>query len=251
MRGRPAIRLPRVHPRVCGELFFRVGLVGPQDGSSPRVRGTRAPTLTYRGRDPVHPRVCGELPVVCDAASDINGSSPRVRGTPARHGRRPPHRRFIPACAGNSTHTRYPTSAHPVHPRVCGELTAVVNPTTCCAGSSPRVRGTRRAAFSPTSRAAVHPRVCGELGTVASSKTTCSGSSPRVRGTLGERRGRARTHRFIPACAGNSARGCRRGRTSPVHPRVCGELDPANVAAPFTTGSSPRVRGTHAHNSGV
>ena len=51
-------------------------------------------------------------------------------------------------------------------------------------------------------------------------------------------------NRFIPACAGNSRPACISAETSPVHPRVCGELrSPASARRPLR-GSSPRVRGT-------
>ena len=70
--------------------------------------------------------------------------------------------------------------------------------------------------------------------------------------------------RFIPACAGNTARSCRRAQIDPVHPRVCGEhygkLPSQLVCGRFIpacagqfvivasmgsfAGSSPRVRGT-------
>ena len=50
--------------------------------------------------------------------------------------------------------------------------------------------------------------------------------------------------RFIPAHAGNSLR-CRTDkRSSPVHPRACGEQASAGVALGAAAGSSPRMRGT-------
>ncbi len=155
--------------------------------------------------------------------------------------------RFIPACAGN---TRPSTTAPCRSP-----------------GSSPRVRGTRAVLRGAGSRNPVHPRVCGEhvccalliAGAVA-------GSSPRVRGTLGPRVAHRRPGRFIPACAGNTARpnpavagidgSSPRVRGTPVlrdmtaenlafHPRVCGEHHGGNAQHVAGFGSSPRVRGTH------
>ncbi len=132
-------------------------------GSSPRVRGTPrkvqplaanarfipacAGNSPAAGQDKieisVHPRVCGELTLQTTADVVLTGSSPRVRGTP--HAPRPthPHRRFIPACAGNSRGAIWPGRAHPVHPRVCGELLNPTHGICSIAGSSPRVRGTR------------------------------------------------------------------------------------------------------------
>ena len=152
--------------------------------------------------------------------------------------------RFIPACAGNSARTERPRSRTPVHPRVCGELSDGRSRSTRCAGSSPRVRGTRFAEaprhvdhrFIPAcagnshprqarrGQSTVHPRVCGELVSATVEKAPVSGSSPRVRGTRGC--GSARTPRW------------------PVHPRVCGELGSLKGDLGGYLGSSPRVRGT-------
>ena len=113
----------RDHPRVCGEHEIGSGFAGGNEGSSPRVRGTRSPSccaLQNRGIIPAcagnthrrhkqrhilrdHPRVCGE-----HYHYDIDpywnlGSSPRVRGT--RAVKLTPRRGagIIPACAGNTT----------------------------------------------------------------------------------------------------------------------------------------------------
>ena len=153
-------------------------------------------------------------------------------------------RRFIPACAGNSSRSDLRFAEQPVHPRVCGELTRTQRRSTGASGSSPRVRGTRpagagrshRRRFIPacagnsrrgpvdTEAYRVHPRVCGELALVDAPADAYSGSSPRVRGT---RRRTTTTTRYRQ-----------------VHPRVCGELSPQPAQLPNETGSSPRVRGT-------
>ncbi len=106
-----------------------------------------------------------------------------------------------------------------------------------CAGNS----------LSPTPRLsmpAVHPRVCGEQ--VASFIQTCAsdGSSPRVRGTDLILPARHPAGRFIPACAGNSFIFLPRSSFSSVHPRVCGEQWLDGYFVHWSTGSSPRVRGT-------
>ena len=172
-----------------------------------------------------------------------SGSSPRVRGTRTAAGGAGGHRRFIPACAGNAG-TRAPFAASAaVHPRVCGERFAAKNSKRRPPGSSPRVRGTRmeggagelvprfipacagNAASSKvrTASSPVHPRVCGERCSAGIHAASPRGSSPRVRGTLPRLDFAAAKRRFIPACAGNAARG-RSGRAAaPVHPRVCGE----------------------------
>ena len=115
-------------------------------------------------------------------------------------------------------------------------------------GSSPRVRGTlgalvadellRRfipacagnsaASASSATPPAVHPRVCGELSPTQRAWYGSSGSSPRVRGTPTPDGVASGLRRFIPACAGNSAKLLK--------------------AREYRYGSSPRVRGTRQGN---
>ena len=52
------------------------------------------------------------------------------------------------------------------------------------------------------------------------------------------------SHRFIPACAGNSHFLFCPIILAPVHPRVCGEQIQTPLGAQCESGSSPRVRGT-------
>ena len=191
-----------VHPRGCGERSTAPITMPTTRGSSPRVRGTHslswgggsndrfipagagnAPTPPGpRCAPPVHPRGCGERLAMWHSLPGLIGSSPRVRGTlrPAQA-----HHlggRFIPAGAGNAvagSSRRRPAS---VHPRGCGERAASGTIDGAASGSSPRVRGTLKAApatvegerFIPAGagnartgrvssvRAAVHPRGCGE-----------------------------------------------------------------------------------------
>ena len=131
------------------------------------------------------------------------GSSPRVRGTPHLIEFFIYNPRFIPACAGNAALFREFMVRLPVHPRVCGERTAHTYRVIFAAGSSPRVRGTRKMLASrlPERRfipacagnasccgatyvlLSVHPRVCGERSKNSKAKGRTTGSSPRVRGT--------------------------------------------------------------------
>ncbi len=114
-----------VHPRVGGEHVLSLSPPSSITGSSPRGRGTRGSADTQcnesrfipawagntggesgDGDDmPVHPRVGGEHPICSAASAPLSGSSPRGRGTPP-----PTHDggglcRFIPAWAGNTSHT--------------------------------------------------------------------------------------------------------------------------------------------------
>ena len=173
-------------------------------------------------------------------------------------------RRFIPACAGNANGATVARPVAPVHPRVCGERTSKIPRRGKGGGSSPRVRGTPRAAdrlpgihrFIPacagnatnrpsrSSGTTVHPRVCGERQRRDCRQTGCAGSSPRVRGTHIEDSAKGKGRRFIPACAGNAKGGGSFAGNSPVHPRVCGERYESTVEVERNDGSSPRVRGT-------
>ena len=192
------------------------------------------------------------------------GSSPRVRGTVDSAIPLSRLLRFIPACAGNSDFNQRSTSDSTVHPRVCGEQNPPRSCGSCCAGSSPRVRGTdtdddlqrpahrfipacagnRRLRDRNVCRPAVHPRVCGEQGQCLCAGRAAYGSSPRVRGTVNWLGPSPAGHRFIPACAGNSQRNGNGMAICPVHPRVCGEQDSIDAPLPTIDGSSPRVRGT-------
>ena len=221
------------------------------------------------GRRPraVHPRVCGELIIASSTANASAGSSPRVRGTRKLPVRAQQVRRFIPACAGNSTRDCNEDGEHDgSSPRVRGTprircwRTVVVRFIPACAGNS-CCRSTSWCSDS------VHPRVCGELvrrrrvGSALSrfipacagnsspslaGALAATGSSPRVRGTRLARTGSTAGRRFIPACAGNSGANLVATDLTSVHPRVCGELRIGpDVDDPRVLGSSPRVRGTH------
>ena len=214
-------------------------------GSSPRVRGTlghggeradrsrfipacagNASLLAaHAALVAVHPRVCGERGIYWIWQGAITGSSPRVRGTRRRSSKPDPHRRFIPACAGNASTNSPSGGLVKVHPRVCGERTKTEFAKWTKAGSSPRVRGTRTedltkakgVRFIPacagnaaqyrdiTIPCAVHPRVCGERRYGEKLKCLWGGSSPRVRGTPALHDLQRLLERFIPACAGNAS----------------------------------------------
>ncbi len=173
-----------------------------------------------------------------------SGSSPRVRGTLFRRLSPVSQTRFIPACAGNACASSSRISRSTVHPRVCGERSVNVIVGYKGFGSSPRVRGTRRAALLVRHASTVHPRVCGERLSGADSGNRLLGSSPRVRGTPPRRIQGCPRDRFIPACAGNARRIASSRPGHPVHPRVCEERHGINIGQRPLIGSSPRVRGT-------
>ena len=133
-------------------------------GSSPHVRGKRAPrglglpgfrlipacagkTFSAQEFGPcqsAHPRVCGENWPARVSVSLAKGSSSRVRGKLTGE---LIHRRsagLIPACAGKTNRIASLVSNLPAHPRVCGENGIRRGKPTSPPGSSPRVRGKRR-----------------------------------------------------------------------------------------------------------
>ena len=146
--------------------------------------------------------MCGEnLTHRLTAISDL-GSSPRVRGKRGLTWNQLPLGRLIPACAGKTgVKIRYSTF-RPAHPRVCGENSLGNVEAVRRSGSSPRVRGKRRAVTVETLRPGLipafagktvdqlrgllrdraHPRVCGENAGRAAADSFHAGSSPRVRG---------------------------------------------------------------------
>ena len=160
-RDRHIGRVPRVHPRVCGEAAGNVSVARLNSGPSPRVRGS--PSLTTarigitrsipacagkpacrcrtRCRARVHPRVCGEAPKGDDVPWCSAGPSPRVRGSRSYSPYYSASRGSIPACAGKPTSSSAGPRARRVHPRVCGEAPRGRQRLTSYGGPSPRVRG--------------------------------------------------------------------------------------------------------------
>ncbi len=257
---------------------------GPNDGSSPRGRGTpwrpgfcqRCPrfipawagnTFSWRKASrmtAVHPRVGGEHTGRRRRNLNGHGSSPRGRGTLSAFACPYCFGRFIPAWAGNTEAAGESGQHDAVHPRVGGEHTAFSRRSFCFAGSSPRGRGTlltpisaiKTTRFIPawagnTGRQArqaggppVHPRVGGEHQTRPGLMFCGIGSSPRGRGTPSQTRQPARQSRFIPAWAGNTRARSSLPTAASVHPRVGGEHITSRTRAGSASGSSPRGRGT-------
>ena len=112
----------RAHPRVCGENAAFALMKTSALGSSPRVRGKRAPACGQRshlGLIPAcagktdaagparadraaHPRVCGENGQRRSRRRLQQGSSPRVRGKRRVQTFSSRRLRLIPACAGKT-----------------------------------------------------------------------------------------------------------------------------------------------------
>ena len=242
LKPRQAVPIPGSSPPVRGTLRLFQAAVDCRRFIPTCAGNTVCPTCTLPSQS-VHPRLCGEHMTRLGKPERDAGSSPPVRGTratpdPKRHGGR-----FIPACAGNTATRGNAWPPIPVHPRLCGEHFAFGARTADEDGSSPPVRGTRcafararclvrfipacagntRFWSSPSCGKTVHPRLCGEHCLPVGPPSVDRGSSPPVRGTLARRRVRRDTHRFIPACAGNTWLLVVVIGNAPVHPRLCGE----------------------------
>ena len=216
---------------------------------------------------------CGELSKPSWAIVQLDGSSPLARGTQDLDRLGYVADRFIPAYAGNSWRLRYSCGlvpvhpcwrGTPVHPRLRGELDLACFLCALIAGSSPLTRGTRQArhwlrypsrfipAYAGNSREtvsrskskSVHPRLRGELRLQLPGGRLHNGSSPLTRGTQLAIRQRERGRRFIPAYAGNSFHSIQQHTSSPVHPRLRGELRNCRIDNGLPFGSSPLTRGT-------
>ena len=194
-----------------------------------------------------------------------DGLSPRVRGKRHRRGCRPPRRRSIPACAGETPTRGQPEVVSGVYPRVCGGNGGGNSRGHRRGGLSPRVRGKRKDPATATAsrgsipacagetciicwvdrRSEVYPRVCGGNGTYRSLLPGGGGLSPRVRGkhlwfALPEKyRG------SIPACAGETYAQPGPAGPAQVYPRVCGGNALGLGRRWRWRGLSPRVRGKH------
>ena len=235
-----------------------------EDGSSPRMRGTRtvnsgsrrrfipahagnSPALTL-GLDTLHvrfiPAHAGNSKYRAFWQSGI--SSPRMRGTP-------PPRRCIdagssPRMRGTQLHSTLDVGpcgssprmrgTHALMARSCGRVsrngssprmrgtraTGSRHPLRNHSGSSPRMRGTPRQAVHLWTVQGVHPRACGELRVPMISIGRLT-VHPRACGEL-----------QVVARLANMA--------LTVHPRACGELTSSSGSMASQIGSSPRMRGT-------
>ena len=195
------------------------------------MRGT--PSGTVFGVFPQwdHPRVCGEHNVCDVLGGHCEGSSPRMRGTLAGRGDEHPLTGIIPAYAGNTHNAPCACRRDRDHPRVCGEHIRGGGLRRHHSGSSPRMRGTHR--FLE-----IFSKPCGIIPAYAGNTT----------------------HKYdFPFYQGDHPRVC--GEHTPLdakkiahdrdHPRVCGEHANRTCWLRLLQGSSPRMRGTHAHEWGV
>ena len=180
------------------------------------------------------------------------------------------HPRLIPARAGKTPGSSRARSGRGAHPRACGENFPTDCITVSVSGSSPRVRGKRRArergpgwgrliparagktvrrwASGTATRA--HPRACGENLLLLDMTIISMGSSPRVRGKLDEDPRDPKGRGLIPARAEKTSGRAGTSPGAPAHPRACGENILDKHTGWHAEGSSPRVRGKHPEGHG-
>ena len=178
---------------------------------------------------------------------------------------------ITPAYAGNTGCSRPANLRRMDHPRVCGEHTISFCLSLIPPGSPPRMRGTHaprvlrrpRRGITPAyagnttqqktrrNNARDHPRVCGEHVIPVKPITCILGSPPRMRGTLVSCSSQSLLCGITPAYAGNTFKVFDKSASFRDHPRVCGEHLAEIIVKDSTTGSPPRMRGTHKTNEVV
>ena len=247
MRGKPGVGLP---------LGFKRRIIPAHAGQTwPRPAPSR--------RRPDHPRACGANSAMASSAALTCGSSPRMRGKRVEQLSKDDGGRIIPAHAGQTGTRSSGSGPASDHPRACGANLGETGQRLDRTGSSPRMRGKRKAEVlsnaldriipahaGQTARMASsawlrpdHPRACGANPEHVGVVVAVHGSSPRMRGKrpLGLQ-GDAH-HRIIPAHAGQTLLFISSLFLVSDHPRACGANRYRTLALKYDPGSSPRMRG--------
>ncbi len=179
------------HPRMRGEHPLRTTRPASSHGSSPHARGALSRIgydAEWRGLIPAcagstgvvpqqavaalaHPRMRGEHWFTSELAYEVWGSSPHARGARPALWPRVTAFGLIPACAGSTSTTRYPTPRSRAHPRMRGEHLYREGSGEMLTGSSPHARGA-----PPLLRHCVHR---GRLIPACAGSTAAHGRFPR------------------------------------------------------------------------
>ena len=159
--NRKLLPTKRDHPRACGAHEVAEGASVPDEGSSPRMRGSPTYLCARRCRDGIipahagltgwtqttddnsrdHPRACGAHPIGYRPERPRWGSSPRMRGSRLLPRGERRGRGIIPAHAGLTSSKDLPRNQSGDHPRACGAHASKSPNVEPCWGSSPRMRG--------------------------------------------------------------------------------------------------------------
>ena len=280
---RSSTRVLADHPRIRGEHKSAPTGHTPRPGSSPHTRGARVartphqiqhgiipayagstaetPRVMTRPRD--HPRIRGEHLGHGGLGQLFAGSSPHTRG--ARRGRWASlfPGGIIPAYAGSTGTTPFPSARSWDHPRIRGEHEWAEFTTPAGGGSSPHTRGAHvidgahglLQGIIPAYAGSTggphttskpqwdHPRIRGEHSTSGDALCMKVGSSPHTRGARRSRGLRRNRCRIIPAYAGSTTNAPYHRRGLSDHPRIRGEHIQKQSADSTGKGSSPHTRG--------
>ena len=191
------------------------------------------------------------------------GSSPLARGLRIQFGPFMLERGIIPARAGFTARAGSPTDAARDHPRSRGVYVTRGSSPGATSGSSPLARGLlghadaargrlgiipARAGFTGglvrrPGRPGDHPRSRGVYMVAVAPRTVRPGSSPLARGLPPAGRSFSQSVRIIPARAGFTGPGRRRGRDRRDHPRSRGVYGARARGTCTERGSSPLARG--------
>ena len=109
-----------------------------------------------------HPRACGANVRYGVTSAAASGSSPRMRGKHRRSPPAPTTAGIIPAHAGQTYVAAGDRGEQADHPRACGANGYGVVEHAPPIGSSPRMRGKRRASSAPTPRGRIIPAHAGQ-----------------------------------------------------------------------------------------
>ena len=195
-----------------------------------------------------HPRACGAHISSVEKRIILSGSSPRMRGSRKDYRGISPTLGIIPAHAGLTTSKylwidEYWGSS----PRMRGSPFRVAgrrkHP-----GIIPAHAGLTCMACSRPLTCWDHPRACGAHEAIIHPPPAHTGSSPRMRGSLVSAATCKRNLGIIPAHAGLTVAGSRARVDAPDHPRACGAHHVAHPSTAAMSGSSPRMRGSHAYS---
>ena len=176
--------------------------------------------------------------------------------------------RIIPAHAGQTYFVVSSLMCFPDYPRTCGANFGSCATGSIQCGSSPHMRGklglqpdavdARRiipahagqTGGEPTNLPSSpdHPRTCGANVTAMCANRPDYGSSPHMRGKLRALPWPDGSRRIIPAHAGQTPKSNTSYPTRSDHPRTCGANLSGRQQGSERFGSSPHMRGKHAHN---
>ena len=159
--GCPGRERAEDHPRACGAHTFQRGWAAITEGSSPRMRGSLAYSISFAHGARDHPRACGAHVKHQCAAMRGAGSSPRMRGSRRTISFSQKLQGIIPAHAGLTYFLGLDYAFSRDHPRACGAHLEAPVPGCVILGSSPRMRGSQSLLHDCNGHAGIIPAHAG------------------------------------------------------------------------------------------